>query len=136
MAEYSTEQKKMLFDFLNENCERAYAIDDIVLKLRKIYGDRAPGKSTVYRLITRLVDEGKLRRFVRDGGRGFLYQIIESELCHSHLHLKCTSCGRLLHLERALSEELIDRVARDSKFSVSEEETVLFGKCAECNGRK
>ena len=60
------------------------------------------------------------------------YQIVAGEHCHSHLHLKCMGCGRLIHLDERVSDELLDRVRACSSFSVSEEETLLFGSCAEC----
>ncbi len=132
MAEYSTEQKKILLDFLNEHSEAAYEIDTLSAELNLLYGEHAPGKSTVYRLVSRLYEDGQLRRLPKTRGRGYLYQIIKSEDCHSHLHMKCMDCGRLLHLEQGLSKELLRQVQRSSSFSVSQEETVLFGRCADC----
>ena len=52
---YQTEQKKQLLDFLREHKEEHYTIDQIILNLQ---GEHTPGKSTVYRLIKQLVEEG------------------------------------------------------------------------------
>ena len=136
MAEYATEQKKMLSDILSQNCESAYSIEELICELRKRYGDRAPGKSTVYRLMTHLVEEGRVRRFVKGNSRSFVYQIMECEGCHSHMHLKCVGCGKLIHLDGALSHELASRLRTLSDFSVNEEATVLFGECSSCTEAK
>lgn len=136
MAEYATEQKKMLLDFLRSNCENAYTVDRLVADMKEAYGETVPGKSTVYRLMTRLVEEGTVKRFVKGHSRQFLYQIVAGDHCHSHLHLKCIGCGRLIHLDERVSDELLDRVRACSNFSVSEEETVLFGACGDCNQTK
>lgn len=136
MAEYATEQKKLLLSFLRDRCELAYTVEELVLEMKKTYGEGIPGKSTVYRLMTRLVEEGTVKRFVRGHSRQFVYQIVAGEHCHSHLHLKCMGCGKLIHLDEGLSEELLGKVRASSDFAVDEEETVLFGACAACHREK
>ena len=132
MAEYLTEQKKTLAAFLEQRGESAYSIEELIEELRREYGDRAPGKSTVYRLITKLVDEGSVKRFVKGNSRRFVYQAVDRRSCHAHLHLRCTDCGKLIHLDHNVSDKLVDQVALSSDFSVNEAETVLLGKCKEC----
>lgn len=133
MAQYQTEQKKLLLEFLNERKERAFSIDELALAL-KAYGAHAPGKSTVYRLMLHLLEEKRVRRFVEEGGRGFVYQLVADAHCHEHLHLKCSQCGRLWHLGERLSRELLERVQGETNFFVSNDDTVLFGLCADCGG--
>ena len=133
MAEYNTEQKKILSSFLRENCETAYTMEDIISELSRIYGEKAPAKSTVYRLMTHLVDEGQVKRLVKGHGRKFIYQSVKDEDCRCHLHMKCITCGRLYHLDEVLSDELLSRVQSSCGFFVSEAETVLLGKCVSCN---
>ncbi len=132
MAEYVTEQKKILKKILEESCDSAYTVEELMEKLRDRCGDSAPGKSTVYRLITHLVEDGTVKKFSEDGSRGWSYQIVMGEHCDCHLHLKCMDCGRLIHLDESVSDELLDRVRTISDFSVNEEATVLFGRCGEC----
>ena len=136
MAEYATEQKKMLLDFLRSNCESAYTVEELVEGMQALYGAEGPGKSTVYRLMTHMVEDGTVKRFVKGHSRRFVYQIVAGEHCRSHLHLKCMDCGRLIHLDEQVSEELLDKVRLCSNFAVSEEETVLFGACSDCNRGK
>lgn len=132
MAEYMTEQKTVLLDFLRENGERSYTIDELMQKMSERSGTNMPGKSTLYRLMNRLCEEGKVKKFARESERCFAYQAFLGEHCSTHLHMKCVSCGKLLHLEHALSDELLSRIRSVSDFSVSESETVLFGSCADC----
>ena len=88
MAQYATEQKKILIDFLREHRESAFSVEEIVTELQRTDGEKVPATSTVYRLITKLVEEGAVKRFVRGHSRQFLYQIVEDEHCRSHLHLR------------------------------------------------
>ena len=133
MAAYNTEQKKILTSFLRQNRERAYTIEELISALDKLYGNEAPAKSTVYRLIHNLVDEGQVRRLVKGHGRKFVYQAVMSDSCRCHLHMRCISCGKLFHLDEQLSDELLLKVRDLCGFAVSEEETILLGKCLSCN---
>ena len=136
MAEYATEQKKILSDFLKENSDRAFSIEELIEGMRASYGDHVPGTSTVYRLMNRLVEEGVVKRFVKGHSRRFLYQAVRDEHCRSHLHLKCIGCGKLLHLDEHISDTLLDTIRATNDFSVNEEETVLFGECSTCTRGK
>lgn len=128
MARYNTEQKKILLDFLSANSGKSYTIEEITSALSgKI------GKSTVYRLMTGLVEEKKVHKSAGEG-RTFLYRITADEHCRHHLHLQCKDCGKVLHLDEATSDALLMGVRCARDFLVSEEDTVLIGKCADCKG--
>ena len=136
MAQYATEQKKLLIDFLREHHESSFSVEEIVLEMKKNDGQKVPATSTVYRLITKLVEEGTVKRFVKGHSRQFLYQIVDRDHCRSHLHLRCMDCGKLIHLNEKLSDELLDVIRSTSDFSVNEEETVLVGACSDCSRAK
>ena len=138
MAEYITEQKKTLLGFLRQHSERSFTVEELTegIKKTKHVSGRTPAKSTVYRLITRFVEEGTVKRFVRGHSRRFVYQIVSCEHSDLHLHMKCMKCGRLLHLDEELSDELMEKVKKLSNFSVNESETVLFGNCADCASKE
>ena len=132
MSGYRTEQKKMLLAYLQANGKDACGIETIAAGMQATYGELAPGVSTVYRLMDRLVKEGTVKRFPKEGGRGFVYQIVAGRACRSHLHMKCLQCGRLLHTDALLSEELSRQLFSVCGFTLREEETVLFGVCDVC----
>lgn len=132
MAEYKTHQREALIDFLSAHSDTPFFIDELVQKLEEHYGDKAPGKSTVYRLVARLVEDGTVKRFENGNSRQFVYQIAGGEECHHHLHMKCLNCGKLLHMEHEQSEALIRLIYGDSDFEVDREQTTLFGCCKEC----
>ena len=130
MASYNTEQKRLLVDFFKNNPDSSYTVEEIVKKT----GDKL-AKSTVYRLIVRLTEEGILKRMTRGNSRTFVYQMIAGENCHTHLHLRCTDCGRVIHMKESLSNELLAAIRQENSFFVSEKETLILGKCALCGGK-
>ncbi|MBQ7638832.1 MAG: transcriptional repressor [Clostridia bacterium] len=128
MAEYKTKQKEVLLEYLSQTRDEPQSIEKIVEELKSRGEDL--GKSTVYRLIKKLSDDGSVKYFSE--GKKFLYQLSGGEECHHHLHMKCTGCGKLLHMDHEQSEIIIENIYGKNGFTVSSGETTLFGKCEEC----
>jgi len=126
---YQTEQRKRLLAFLQKNPDGQYAIEEIIVHLA---GEGAPGKSTVYRLMSKLVEEGRVRRYTKGNGRQFLYQLIDGENCHDHWHLKCIRCGKLIHMDVDTTSFMQQSVRSKHHFFIDGDRTLLFGQCEEC----
>ena len=106
MAQYQTGQKRMLLAYMKAHSEEALTIEEWCRRLQAEPAlSSVPGKSTVYRMMPRLVEEGLVRRFVKENSRKFLYQMVCGEHCDRHLHMKCSVCGKLYHMEDEDSEE-------------------------------
>lgn len=133
LAQYNTQQKTILTEFLTKHADRPFMIEELADELAKEYPEKPPGKSTLYRLINKLVEEGTVKRFVKGNSRHFLYQLAGGEDCHHHLHMKCTECGKLLHMNHEQSEAVMTAIFGGSSFEVDREQTTIFGKCADCN---
>lgn len=132
MSTYNTEQKKQLIDFMTRHAQTAFSAEQAAQEMESELGENAPGKSTVYRLLSRLCDEGKVKRFSQRGERQSYYQIVAGKHCDRHFHLKCTRCGRLLHMSDEESEKLVSEILSASDFLIDRENTVLYGVCAKC----
>ena len=124
---YQTQQKTALLSFLEQNAERQFTIDEILSAM----GEIAPAKSTAYRLIKKLCDDGQVRRFTREGTASSVYQLAGSSCCSEHLHIKCVDCGLLIHLDRAAC----DTLAKATGFVIDDEKSMLYGHCANCARR-
>ncbi len=131
MATYKTQQKEMLLQFLRKHPDTQFSVEQLSEDMESLYPS-SPGKSTIYRLIGNLVDDGTVKRFVKGNSRQFLYQIAGGEECHCHLHLKCTECGKLLHMGHELSERVLGSIQGESNFTVKIDSTTLFGCCNDC----
>lgn len=125
MKEYQTEQRKRLFDFFAAHHDREFAVEDIAKAVTGI------SKSAIYRNINWLVETGSVNRSQRGGTRKFLYQYL-GEDCVSHLHLRCDTCGNLLHMEAKALEQLEKVVSESCNFSLDKRKTVLLGSCGSC----
>ena len=133
MSHYQTRQKRMLLQYLESNCEHAFTVDELSVCMQNdLLTKSVPGKSTIYRMMPMLVNEGLVKRFVKGNSRQFLYQMVCGENCNCHLHLKCSACGKLFHMEDQESKDILQRVLKKHRFAVDKESTVLFGFCENC----
>jgi Fur family ferric uptake transcriptional regulator len=123
MKTYHTHQRKSLLDFLKSNSDKAFTIEEIIENLS---GDPI-SQSTVYRLMTKLVEENLVHRTVKGNSRSFVYQYISDEKCENHLHIKCTDCGKVYHLDSGVTSI----IQSNTGFEI-DSHTLLLGKCGEC----
>jgi len=130
MANYQTRPLRLLTEYLNAHPEQSFTVDQLAKNLLETYGRQAPGKSTLYRLLPRLERDQTVKRFEKEGSHRSYYQLVSCT--HNHLHLKCTGCGKLIHMREQISEQLLQDVLSDAGFVVDQHQTVLFGKCAGC----
>ena len=125
---YNTIQRKVILDFLNNNKDKQFTVEEISEKIREVYNgvDEIPGKSTVYRIISKLVDEGEVKRFVKGKSRQFLYHISGCENQVTHLHLKCVECGKLFHLDTTISDKITNQILKTYNFNLDLEKNCFI----------
>ena len=93
----------------------------------------APGYSSVYRLLSKLVSEGTVRRLRAPApAKGYLFQYTDAHACHAHFHLHCLSCGAVMHLECDCGEEIAAHLWREHGFTADLGRSVFYGTCAAC----
>lgn len=130
---YKTKQRSAILDCLKENCESSMTVEEIS-DFMKGEGYTV-GKTTVYRYIEKLVQTGEVRKFVAGNGKSATFQFIERHHdCNEHIHLKCVNCGRFIHLDCELMENVNKHIFEHHKFMVDNSKSLLFGLCEKCIG--
>lgn len=131
---YNTKQKENLLTYLIKNKEKHTNVQEISAFLQ---AEGTPvGVATIYRQLDRLVEQGLVRKYSFDGKTCACYQYIENEKdCRSHFHLKCLSCGRLIHLDCDHLAELTRHIEEEHSFAVDCSQTVFYGRCSECDDK-
>lgn len=126
---YTTGKRRLIIELLSKNSDTSYSVEEISAALT----DGGKGKSTVYRLVSELVEDGCIRRLSDGKTRRITYQYVGDEHCHRHMHLKCKDCGRLIHLDEKLSHDLEEKIFSIGGFAI-EEGSFIYGRCKECTG--
>lgn len=127
MSTYNTEARQKLLAFLAAHRERAYTVPELVENLR---GEIS--SSTIYRLVKALVLEEKIRLLPQKSSPLSLYQYVDQEQCQLHLHLHCTRCGLMIHVDDNISQQVYNEILKRNSFSINRSQTVLLGLCQKC----
>ena len=124
MKSYNTKQREILREFFEKHCDLQFTIEQLIQNLPEV------SQSAVYRNISRLEEEGLVRRHAIEGSRRFAYQFVGDDKCSAHIHLKCDKCGQLFHLEDPSLENLLRTAAEN--FHIDKSKSVLHGSCGSC----
>ena len=126
---YETRQSKLVYDFLEKNSESHFSAEEVYFAIKENGGNI--GRTTVYRQLDRLVETGKARKFFSGDNNSCCYQL-EGDDCHNHYHLRCSSCGTLIHTECDFLDKLSQHIFKDHHFKIDGSKTVLYGICKNC----
>lgn len=130
-TEYRTKQKETIMEFLQRNGDAHVTIDQVVGYLRE--QGASVGRTTVYRYLEKLTEQGTLRKYFIEEGMGACYQYVaDPSNCCQHFHLKCTSCGKLFHVECGELDALGGHLLEHHGFLVDHTKTVFYGLCEAC----
>ena len=121
---YRTRQRDAILRFFEENRDRCYTARDLV-------GQVDAGEATIFRALSALTGEGKLKKFTGGSGESAYYQFNATE-CALHIHLKCRGCGKLIHMDCAFMEEILAHFKNEHAFTVDCGQTVIYGICGDC----
>lgn len=130
---YITKQSQLIKDFLEKNSDRHFSSDEIYFAL--ISQGESIGKTTVYRQLEKLAEEGQVQKFSSGANGACCYQLT-SAACRNHYHLKCSKCGKLLHIECDFLDKLSEHIYDGHKFTIDTSKIVLYGLCEACREGK
>jgi len=126
---YQTQGKNRLESFLSSHPDAHFTVDEICIAIN---GDMS-AKSSVYRNLSELCRDGKVRKFKGEGENACVYQYLgEDRACRDHFHLKCIECGHLEHLECFMGKDLCQHIGEHHGFTVDSGRSILYGVCAKC----
>lgn len=131
-GEYSTRQKRELMSFLKEHELENFSVDDVVFHMQG-RGSKV-GRSTVYRYLESLAEQGNVRKYQNVQGVTQYQHIDDDEDCTKHFHMMCKQCGTLYHVDCALTETFARHIAEEHGFLLDSRETVMIGICRKCSG--
>ncbi len=129
---YKTKQRELILEYLRKNSDSHLTAQGVSDGLRE-YG---VGKSTVYRYLDKLCEEGLVRKYILKEGNSACFQYTGGAQCSSHFHLKCLNCNALVHLDCDHLKETEEHINEHHGFSVDTSRTVFYGICAECKEKE
>lgn len=129
---YNTKSRKLILDYLESKIDTTVSVADIIEHLKMMGESINP--TTVYRYLNKLTEEKKVLKFSEDEGNKAVYQMVRhTHSCHGHIHIQCTKCGKLLHLDCDFMDDFISHLKKEHNFSLKCESSLLYGICSECS---
>jgi len=133
---YNTKQRECIVRFLKDARDRHFTAEELLYALNKAAAKsrvKPPALATIYRTLDKLEREGCIRKYSTGSGDKACYQYItEASMCSEHYHLKCTDCGKLIHLDCSQIKTLVSHIRENHRFILDTSRTVLYGLCADC----
>lgn len=132
-AQYHTKQMELLISYLESVRGQHVTVSDI-----KTYFEShgiTIGKTTIYRHLEKMGEQGKVIKYVVDGTVSACFEYIgqnEKSDYPVYYHCKCEKCGRLIHLQCNEVSNLGIHLLEHHGFKVNSLRTVFYGECEEC----
>ena len=128
---YTTTSRTKILEFLKNNCDRTVNVSDIQRYLTQT--GHEVNITTIYRYLDKLSNDGTVMKYVSEKGNQAVYQYIDLGLhCENHLHLQCTNCGAILHLDCAFMNEIAEHILEDHGFIIQYKNSIIYGLCPKC----
>ncbi len=129
--DYNTKARQIILKYLEDKREGTVSAADILAHLEK--NGLSVSHTTVYRYLNKLNAERKVLKFVEDETQVSVYQFIGTDKdCDEHIHIKCTVCGRLIHLDCGFMHDIKEHLYSSHGFELQCDGSILYGVCREC----
>jgi len=130
-SKYSTKAREAILNHLKEKEGQHLTVKDVY----DYFGaeNNRIGKTTIYRQLDEFVKEGIVKRCVVDGGGATFFEYVGTrDDASDNYHVKCESCGRLVHLQCKEVSELWNHLLEKHSFKMNPQMTVIYGQCGNC----
>ena len=127
-----TNQRLVVLKVLDKHRDIHMAAEDIYKLVKAECPDI--GLATVYRTVQLLLEMQLVDRInLDDGCVGYeIGHLADGESKHTHHHLICRDCGKVLSFNDDLLEELENHIERMMGFRVLDHELKFYGQCKDC----
>lgn len=132
---YTTKARTEILEYIKENSSLTVSASDIENHLKQ--SGFNTNATTIYRYLEKLCDEQIIVKYPDKSGEKSVYQLSDEEKdCNNHLHLKCVSCGKLIHMDCDFINEMSEHIKKNHNFNIIYKGNMLYGICENCAKNK
>lgn len=124
MKKYKTKQREIIQNFLIENKDKCFSVED----LNKIFGESV-GATTIYRNLNLLVEDDIAYKFLNTE-KNYVYKYKENE---NSTNFKCKVCDGIYNFTCDEILKFNNHMKKNHKFKIDFENTLISGICNKCN---
>ena len=128
---YNTKARKFILEYLVNSTDTTVCATDVLEFLNK--NGVSANLTTVYRYLNKLLTEHRLIKITDSKTGRSVFQLVKhKKSCDNHLHIKCTKCGKLIHLDCEFIDRIKEHILNDHGFTLECTDSILYGICDEC----
>ncbi len=128
---YKTKNREYIIEILNNNINTTLSADNIFDYLQQ--KNIKINITTIYRNLEKMAKEDIVLKFPSADGNKNFYQLKSHGFTYEdHLHLQCTQCGKVIHLDCDFMQSFVQHVKNDHNFDLTCGNSILFGLCDKC----
>ena len=128
---YHTKAAEAISEFITSRAERSFTAAELADFLKDHGLD--VNKTTLYRNIDKLTENGTLIKHKSQVNDGFIYQEASSESdCHEHIHFQCSKCGSVIHLSDETTADYLKAISETLGLEIDPSSSTLNGLCPKC----
>ena len=132
---YKTKNSEQITEYVRNTEGRHFTAADAAEHFRSTGTNISP--ATLYQQLDKLTGDGVLAKYTVDSSGAACYQYIGADECHREncYHFKCSSCGKLIHLECEELNNMLRHVEAEHGFTLDPIRTVFYGTCGSCTAK-
>lgn len=130
---YNTRQREEVLSFLQRMPGEHITVNDIANYLNE--SGSSVGMTTIYRHLDKMVEEGIVKKYMLDASSAACFEYVDKHSeCRENgcTHLKCTNCGKLIHLNCDDLKATERHILEEHGFKADMTRTVIYGLCENC----
>lgn len=132
---YNTKTRQAILAYLMKQSDTTVSVADIETHLKE--DGITVNTTTIYRYLDKLCNEHVVMKYPDLKSDKAIFQFAgEHQHCTNHLHLKCTNCGKIIHLDCDFMEQLKEHLYLDHGFLLQCNGDMLHGICQDCENKK
>jgi Fur family ferric uptake transcriptional regulator len=133
-TKYNTELRTAALQYLKDNADKSITVAQLTDLVNRAGISANP--TSIYRYLEALIKEGKVKKYVNHKGQSATYQYTNDDSCNVHLHLQCSSCGQIEHLDCQFMNQFSQHIDKNHNFEIDCKTSILYGLCSVCKKKK
>jgi len=132
---YHTKTTDLISQFIHSKMDCGFTAGELATFLKD--NGVNVNKTTVYRNLDKMTENGKLIKHKSMISEGFVYQNAEEENhCAEHIHFQCCKCGSVIHLSDEKTTEYLKTISEELGLQINLNLSTLNGICPKCRNQK
>lgn len=130
---YKTKYQENIMNYIEDHKDQSFCAADVYAYM--IRNEIQINLATVYRNLDKLTADHTLMKYKAADSDSFLYQYagVNGD-CQEHLHLQCSSCGKIYHLDGDFMKKMAEYLTQTHMFKLDCAASSIRGLCEECQG--